>query len=690
MKDNFFNKKISINLCMLLISGSSLFGEDITKLEEITVNEVAYSKYQNEAKPELNRTQISKNDTAKSIQTFNKSFIEEAALQNVEDIIEMSSNTVYTGDNHGRTNDISMRGFSGVPILFDGVRITNKLAHPEVYNLESVEVLKGPDSLQYGQSSPGGLVNLVTKKPIKESLAKIDFDVTDNPSYSPKIDIGGALNTNKSLYFRLTSVFKYDEGWTNSNTDTNRLFIAPSLAYEINDNNVITLVSEYTDEKTPSNFGTYVNSNGKLVAPIENISSHPDEKFKKTQKIVGFDIDSIYDTWNSNFKYRYIDYKGENGNVMFPFMYQQSTGNLSRFFAIQNQEHQEHALQYTLNKEFDILGFKNRFTIGSDYNKSYSEITMFADMTQFSSIKLANPNYGRLSDLKDHPNAKDMSSPKTFVENYGIFLQDNINLTDSLIFSTGIRYDEVKPKNGQKSDATTPQFGLVYHLNPQTTFFTNYSESFTPTTRQDRNGKILDPEKGKGYEIGIKQKLFNDRFDLTSSIFKIEKENVATLDINGGNTFVYKASGKQESQGFEIDLNGDITSNLSLIASYGYTTTENKEISNKELTNVPHHTANIFATYKLSSINLPDYYIGGGTRFIGGKYADEANNIKLDSALIYNATVGYKKGNWRANLSVQNLTDEEYVDGALISDARGTRVYAGTPRTFLASVSYKF
>ena len=121
-----------------------------------------------------------------------------------------------------------MRGFSGVPILFDGVRITNKLAHPEVYNLESVEVLKGPDSLQYGQSSPGGLVNLVTKKPIKESLAKIDFDATDNPSYSPKIDIGGALNTKKSLYFRLTSVFKYDEGWTNSNTDTNRLFIAPS------------------------------------------------------------------------------------------------------------------------------------------------------------------------------------------------------------------------------------------------------------------------------------------------------------------------------------------------------------------------------------------------------------------------------------------------------------------------------
>ncbi|WP_151952037.1 TonB-dependent siderophore receptor [Aliarcobacter butzleri] len=690
MKNDFSKKNLSIKLCAILLTNTSLFAQETTILEEITVKESAYSKYQNEAKPELNRTQISKEDTAKSIQTFNKTFIEDAQLQNIEDIIEMSSNTVYTGDNHGRTNDISMRGFSGVPILLDGIRITNKLAHPEVYNIESVEILKGPDSLQYGQSSPGGLVNLVTKKPTKESLAKIELEVNDNPSYSPKIDLGGAINEDKSLYFRLTSVLKYDEGWTNSNTDTNKIFVAPSLSYDINNNNVITFVTEYTNEKTPSSFGTYVNSKGELVASIKNMSSHPDEEFEKTQKIAGFDIDSVYDTWNSNFKYRYIDYEGENENVAFPFMYQEATGNLLRFFAIQNQKNQEHALQYTLNKETDIFGLKNKFSLGADYNKAYSETIMFADMTTFYPMYLANPNYESLTSLKDHPNAIDMSTPKTSVESYGIFLQDHINLTDKLIFSAGIRYDEVKPKNSQKSDATTPQFGFVYHLTPETILFTNYSQSFTPTSRQDKAGNILDPEKGKGYEVGIKQKLFNDRFDLTTALFKIEKENVATLDINGGNTFVYKASGKQESQGFEVDLSGDITSNLSLIASYGYTETKDKEINNNDLVNIPNHTANIFATYKLAALNLPDYYIGGGARYIGSKYANDTNTIELDSALIYNATVGYKKGNWRANLSVQNLTDEEYIDGSLISDTRGTRVYVGTPRTILATIGYKF
>ena len=690
MKNDFSKKNLSIKLCAILLTNTALFAQEATILEEITVKESAYSKYQNEAKPELNRTQISKEDTAKSIQTFNKTFIEDAQLQSIEDIIEMSSNTVYTGDNHGRTNDISMRGFSGVPILLDGIRITNKLAHPEVYNIESVEILKGPDSLQYGQSSPGGLVNLVTKKPTKESLAKIELEVNDNPSYSPKIDLGGAINEDKSLYFRLTSVLKYDEGWTNSNTDTNKIFVAPSLSYDINNNNVITFVTEYTNEKTPSSFGTYVNSKGELVASIKNMSSHPDEEFEKTQKIAGFDIDSIYDTWNSNFKYRYIDYEGENENVAFPFMYQEATGNLLRFFAIQNQKNQEHALQYTLNKETDIFGLNNKFSLGADYNKAYSETIMFADMTTFYPIYLANPNYESLTSLKDHPNATDMSTPKTSVESYGIFLQDHINLTDKLIFSAGIRYDEVKPKDSQKSDATTPQFGLVYHLTPETILFTNYSQSFTPTSRQDKAGNILDPEKGKGYEVGIKQKLFDDRFDLTTALFKIEKENVATLDINGGNTFFYKASGKQESQGFEVDLSGDITSNLSLIASYGYTETKDKEINNNDLVNIPNHTANIFATYKLAALNLPDYYIGGGARYIGSKYANDTNTIELDSALIYNATVGYKKGNWRANLSVQNLTDEEYVDGSLISDTRGTRVYVGTPRTILATIGYKF
>ncbi|MFW3412951.1 TonB-dependent siderophore receptor [Aliarcobacter butzleri] len=694
MKNDFSKKNLSIKLCAILLTSSTLFAQEeqnTTLLETITVNGTSNSNYQSDEKANLNRTKMSKEDMAKSIQTFNQNFIEDAQLQNIDDVITMSSNTIYTGSSHGRANQISMRGFSGVPILLDGMKITNKIARPEIFAYESIEILKGPDSLQYGESSPGGLVNLVKKKPTKNSLDQVELEANDNPSYSPKIDLGGAINNDKSLYFRLTSLLKYDEGWTNSNTDTNKIFVAPSLAYDINDNNTITFITEYTKEKTPSDFGTYVNDKGKLIAPIKNMISHPDERFEKTQKIAGFDLDSIFDTWSSNLKYRYIDYEGDNGDVHMPQRYNHLTNTVTMAYAYQKQEFQEHALQETINKEFDLFGKKNNLSIGADYNKAYSKLDMFFDPTQLYNINLSNPVYQHLTNLSDHPTARNMSAKKTSVESWGTFIQDNINLTDDLIFSAGVRYSESKPQNGQRTDATTPSFGLVYHLSSQTSLYTNYSESFTPNSAMDKNGKILDPETGKGYEFGVKQKLFDDKFDLTTAFFKIEKENIALADPNapavGGWSI---SSGKQESQGFEIDLSGDITPNLSVIASYGYVDTKNKDANDKDLRNIPNHTANLFTTYKLTALNLPDYYIGGGAKYLGNKYANDANNIQLDSALIYNATIGYKKGNWKANLSVQNLTDEEYVDGALASNAAGTRVYVGTPRTILATIGYKF
>lgn len=686
MKNNLSKRNLSLNLCAILLSSSALFAQETTQLEEITINGKVNSNYQSDEKIKLNRTAINKEDTAKSIQSFNQTVIEDAHFQNIEDVIEMSSNTVYTGDSHGRTNQISMRGFSGVPILIDGMKITNKMAHPDIFNFEAVEIQKGPDSLQYGESSPGGIVNLVKKKPTKESLASIEFEATDNPSYSPKIDLAGSLNEDKSIYFRLLSSLKYDEGWTNSNTDTNKIFIAPTISYDINDNNTITLVTEYTNETTPSSFGTYINSSGKLVAPLKNTISNPDEEFEKTQKIIGFDVDSVFNTWNSNLKYRYIDYVGLNADVHMPFGYNQASNTVTRYYAYQKQEFSEHALQYTLNKKFDVLGFNNIISLGADFNKAYSKTDMFFDPTIPYNINISNPIYEKLTTLANHPLARNMSIENKYVQSWGTFLQDSINLTEDLIFTAGLRYSESKPEKGKKSDALTPSLGLVYHLNSETSLYSNYSESFTPNNTVDISGNILDPETGKGYEIGLKQKLFDNKFDLTTSLFKISKENIAQLDSNDPTNTKYKASGEQQSQGFELDLSGDITSNWSIIASYGFTTTKNKDINNNDLINIPNHTANIFTTYKLTTFGLPDYYVGTGARYLGSKYADEANNIKLDSAFIYNATIGYKKDNWRANLSVQNLTDEKYVDGVF----SGTRVYAGSPRIILATIAYKF
>ncbi|RXJ81359.1 TonB-dependent siderophore receptor [Arcobacter sp. F2176] len=691
MKKKFLKRNLSIGLSSLLLTSELLLAQESTKLDEVNIIENSISNYQSEEKVKLNRTGIDIEDTAKSIQVFNQTLIQDASLRNIDDIIELSSNTVYTGDTDGKSTNISMRGFSGVPILIDGLKVTNKISNPEVFALEAVEIQKGPDSLQYGQSSPGGIVNLVKKKPSKETIANIELQMNNNPSFNPKVDIGGSLNEEKSLYFRLISTYEYDEGYTNSNTNTNKIFIAPSLAYDINDNNTFTFLSEYTKETTPTRFGSNVNSKGELVAPIENVASHPDEEYKRTQKVIGFNLDTIYDTWNSNFKYKYITHVRDYGNVYLPLSYNESTNTVTRYPADQRSEFKEHALQYTLNKEFKIFDVKNNISIGADYNKAYSEGTSHIAMQAYN-INLANPVYEKhINSVDSYPITRDMSGEDSYVKSWGTFLQDSINITDDLIFSAGVRYSESKPKNGKKTDAISPSFGIVYHVTDKTSLYTNYSESFTPNSATDKSGNVLDPETGKGYEIGIKQKLFDDRLNLTAAIFKIEKENIALADPDAPSLSGWSVpSGKQESKGFELDLAGDITSNWSMIASYGYTKTKNKNNDDKNLRNIPKHTANIFTTYKLSTFDLPDFYVGAGARYLGSKYADDANSIKLDSAIIYNATIGYKKGNWKANISVQNLTDEEYVDGSASGKTSDTRVYVGDPRTVLATISYRF
>jgi len=679
------------NFLLLICLWGVLNANETTRLEEINIITTKKSDtYKSSDKVNLNRTTISKEDSAKSIQTFNQAFIEDAKASNIDDIIKMSSNTVYTGDLGGIKTNITMRGFSDVPILFDSIKYTNPVAHPEVFNLEAIEVLKGPNSLQYGKSSPGGIVNLVAKKPTKRSLAKIQLETTNNPSYKPKLDIGGSLNYDKSIYFRLTSVLEYNKDYINSNTKKKKIFIAPSLAYDMNDNNTITFISEYTNDQSPSKFGTVINNKGKFVIPIKTNISHLDEKIKSEQKVVGFDLSSIYDTSNQDLKYRYFNNIFDAGVVYLPMVYIENTNTIRRFIAQEKVDTYEHALQYTLNEEFKLFDKKNILSIGADYNKSYSKTQTGMISTPFD-INAKNPIYG----IK--PNSLydlglpiiDISAPKSYIETYGVFLQENLYLSNSLIFSAAVRYSKSNPQRGQKSDATTPSFGLVYHHLPQITFFSNYSQSFNPNSELDINGKVLKPQKGEGYEIGIKQNLFDNSFDLTASIFKINKNNIAQIDPNDMSGTRYKASGKQESQGFEFDLNAEPTQNLQLIASYGYTKAKNKMLNDNDLRFTPNHTANLFATYKLASLNLPNYYISAQARYLGTRYLDDTNSIKLDSVVIYNATIGYKKKNWKANLSIQNLTNEEYADGSYTGTSLA-RIYVGAPRLFLASVSYTF
>ncbi|QKF81006.1 TonB-dependent siderophore receptor [Halarcobacter ebronensis] len=697
MKVSNFKSSISITLSALLTT--SLLADEVKsketeKLNDVTIVEKTTSDYKPVGKVEINRTNIGLEDSAKSIQVFNEDFLFDYQPQTLTDIVTMSSNTSFSGDNNGRNNVYIIRGFSGVPVLRDGFNLNNAITNTEIFNFERVEVLKGPDSLQYGEANPGGLINLVKKKPQKENHGEIQLEVKSNPSFSPKIDVGGAINSDGSLRYRLVSSYLYEEDTKDFNTDTKRVFIAPSVAYDINDHHTVTFMTEYLDETTPADYGTFVNSKGKIVGDKNLVTSSPDAEFDKTQQIIGFDITSTFDTWDSNFRYRYIDLSRDNDSIYNVSSYNETTNQILRYFATQHFDSDEHAAQFTINKEFKIANMRNRISLGVDAKRSDTETNGYFDTSIPYYLNASNPVYIPLTSLSDHPAAFEYVNTNTITKSFGGFIQDHLNITDDLIFSAGIRYDKVKSENLNRvratfqeynSSAYTPQFGLVYKITSQTSIYANFSKSFNPqsSTYISSDGELLDPEEGKGFEVGLKQKLFNDNFTLTSALFKIEKENVAQTD--PANALYYVASGKQKSEGFEVDLAGEILPGWSLIGSYGYTKTKDVDNSNNELTGVPKHSANFFTTYDLGQIGLKNMYVGAGARFLGTRYANTSNTIKLDSTIIYNAMLGYKKDNWKVNLSLKNITDELYAETASTS-----RVQIGEPRSAMLTVSYSF
>ncbi|MCK9337260.1 MAG: TonB-dependent siderophore receptor [Arcobacteraceae bacterium] len=689
MKKKELTNKLSIGLCAFLLATASGHAEEnnVVELEEVGIEGAITSNYLSTDKSSTLKNNMSLDETPKSIQIYNEELIQDSQAQKLNDIVVLSSNTTYLGDNNGKEHKFAIRGFSGVPVLRDGFSLSNAIIDPELFNLEKVEVIKGPDSLMYGQSSPGGLINIVKKTAKKESLNTIELELMSNNAYSPKFDISGKVNNNNSLRYRIVGVYRHDDGYKNFNTDNERFFIAPSLSYDIDDNNTLTFISEYLKETTFVDFGAYLKSNGELAAPIETVYSHPDEKNDKLQKVVGFDFDSTFDTWNSTLRYRYSNIKNDFNGVYSLHSYIEATDTVRRMFSSQKYDFSEHSLAYTLNKEIDIFNFKNRITTGLDFAKSYNEFEGYMASSPLYSIDILNPIYETLYSVSNYPGtlvSYGNTGKKIGTKKFGAFLQDNIDITDNWILSAGLRYTESKPDTSQKTDAVTPSVGLVYKISPKTSIYTSYSESFTPQTKTDVNGKLLDPETGNGMELGVKQKLFNDKFNLTAAIFQIEKENVAMTDPNYPLSSI--ASGKQASEGYEFDLVGEITKGWSLIASYGYTKTEDKSTNQgKELAGIPKHTANLFTTYNLAEVGFPYIYVGGGARYLGTRYANTTNTIKLDSTVIYNAILGYKKGHWDASVSVQNITDEIYVE-----TASNVRVYTGTPRTVIAALRYKF
>ena len=592
----------------------------------------------------------------------------------------------------------SLRGFTleeSTNILKDGHQHFSKYRLPMAL-VDSVEVLKGPSSLLYGQSTPGGLINLVTKKPTYDSFTEITIKGDENGSLRTGLDSGGSLNEAQTIRYRAVLEKQDNKNWREYQDGSAQEsdFLVGSLMtdFDINQDLTLSLHFDRSKEVAGQDSGALIDDNGNVIGGDEFIWDMPWTKIDAQSQNYGADISyQLNDNWviDAGYNNQHNERERWESKPQTQDDFDAETGIYESKPYDKLEDWQQQSVYFDFVGTLDLAGMSHDLLIGGNYlSHEYSSVKVKGD-SQYSDI-----NGG---DYFPHPDLDyaDGTVSGDEYKYYGVFTQDLITLNDQWQVLLGVRFDKQEKKDADSS-SVLPKFGLIYHPNDNASIYANYSESFEPqgsvTDDEDANfGLELDPVKGKMVELGAKWQLLSDKLRLSAAVFDIERENIV-LEVKLADDpdfdVITTQGGTQRHKGVELGAIGEITDNLSLITSAMYLdakyTAHNKYQGNRP-EDVPMWTASAWLKYTL----LENTALNLGAFYEGDRYADAKNTLeksgytRIDVGISY--AVPLAANDLLVRLNVENLFDKNYLGGG-----ENGEINIGKPRTIKFGVSYKF
>ncbi|ORI02783.1 TonB-dependent siderophore receptor [Campylobacter concisus] len=710
--------RISAVLCFAI---SALNATDVS-LDGISIEDSADDGYR-ATTSEVGKTNTPILEIPQTVNVVTQQQLKDKKPENLMESLQNVSGVSYANTTSGNFDAALKRGFGGGR---DGSIMRNGVSAGVTHNfnatVQSVEVLKGPASLLYGVQDAGGIINLVTKKPLYENSNEIWLG-TGNKKYRDfGFDSTGALGESGFAY-RFIFDWSGKDYWREYGEYKN-LLIAPSISYKGDDYRIDAAYShtKYTD---PADRGMYMLESGQILDIDKKVRL--DEPFNEIDgKVDTFDLSfekNFGENWLLKGAYAFSRSLHEYGQARIMNINLASGIAKRRMEWYEDFEHKTHAGSLTLNGIVETGSITHNLLFGVDakeYLRQRPEARQIEANDARNNINIYSPIYGRVTadDIKSRGASKKTQYHK--LKTIGTYAQDSINLTDSLIFVAGLRYEYYNQIVGDQNryiarplpftksiDKSGGKLlynvGLLYLLTPEWSVYTSHSQSFKPQTSIGSKGAVsLEPEEGKSIEFGTKFQ--NNSITAMAALFNIDKKNI----INNVNNISY-TSGKANSRGVEFDFNGRITDGLSVSSSYTYTKTKLKEDRNmawkvgKPLEATPKHQASLFANYDFTHLGVKGLRIGGGARYFGSWYtynqqknsAAYGNFYKLPHAITYDAFVSYttKISGYETNFAfnVKNLTDKlYYVTASSGTDSSVLPITPGYARQFMLTASVKF
>ncbi|ABY99214.1 TPA: TonB-dependent siderophore receptor [Pseudomonas putida] len=593
-------------------------------------------------------------------------------------------------DRNSIADEITSRGFAPTPLYLDGAYLPyagSLGGAPQIdpYTLERIEVLKGPSSVLYGQNQPGGLINMVSKRPTREQRSQVKLGAGSYNRVNGAFDTSGPLDEQKVFTYRLVGVAdKGNEMVAHAHSE--RLLLAPSLTWAPNEDTSLTLLAQVQRDDGLPDYQTLPMIGSLKRGPT---GQHIDRDFfsgdshyndyKRNQYIFGYDFNHRFsDELAFRSTARYTDVRDRyKGFYLRSFVTEGDGVDYTRANRVK-LDWRQHNISYTVDNnleyKFNTGALQHTALAGVDYR----HFTRKYDGYNAYNV-LPVDLYGKNNfDTSSITPVLDTRWDNT-VRQTGVYLQDQIKL-DNWILTVGGRQDwaEIDNKDllahsiaSQRDSKFTGRIGLTYVTEFGLAPYVSYSQSFLPTlgtAAPERGGKAFEPTEGEQYEVGLKYQPFEGTL-FTASVFQVKQKNVLTGDTEYPQ---YESqNGEVRSRGVELELkssieNVDVLAAATYIDSF-YTKSTYGDQGNRNESQAP-VSASLWVDYHFTQAMLNGLTFGAGARYTGRKPGNSANTFDVPAYAVYDATVSYDLGKLdpslrglQASVNVQNIFDREYV-----------------------------
>lgn len=646
-------------------------------------------------------------ETPRSLSVITRQQLDDRQVLNLNDALRYTAGVQSSGyGSDSRADWLRVRGFDPTQFL-DGLPLPKgSFANPKIepWNLERITVLRGPASSVYGQTPPGGMLDMVSRRPQAESAHQVEAQVGSNEHKQINFDSTGKIDDGGQFLYRVSGTVR-DSNAPVDHIPDKRYNIAPSLTWNINDDTKLTFLSQYTRDDTGIT-GQFLPLQGtKLSSPVGKISHHknlgePDWDFyDRTYYALGYALEHRFnDTWQfrQNLRYTKSDLSFQAVNVN-TFNSVDANGNVNRESGIVNEDISQFAVDNNFQANFQTGAIDHTLLLGLDHQRSNTNYQWLYGMG-VPPINVVRPIYGADMSQVTYFALQDFGQ-KT--RQTGLYVQDQMAL-DNWRLTLGGREDWIHTGTvfHNSNDATSTErdkafsgnIGLSYVFDNGITPYFSYTESFQPAIGANVSSTTsFKPTEGRQYEVGVKFQPVGSQTLLTAAVYDLRQKNV---NVTEGS--ITRQVGQLQVRGLELEATSQLTENLKTIASYTYTDTEILKGNDKgnRMALIPRNQATLWADYTWHQGLLDGFGIGGGVRYVGDTYGNTANTDlgHVGSYTVYDASVHYDLGrldNSMKGLTVaveaKNVFNKEY-----LSNCDGFWCYYGDERNVVVSANYKF